>query len=130
VMAAILFCISIVAFGQFALYYWRATIASIAARPVSDRVRLAAGISTPSFSSRDFRAILNVHELAPELRGPESSFRAIRAYYSVIEKLGRLIPSTRSWAEAEMATCTLYVAALVDEHLERNMACSVQIRSM
>jgi hypothetical protein len=129
-MAAILYCISIVVFGQFALYYWRATIVVIAARPVSDRVRVAAGISTPSFGSRDFRGILKVHELAPDLRGLEDSFRAIRAYYSVMEKLGRLIPSARSWAEGEMATCSRYVAVLVDAHLERNMVRSAQIRAM
>jgi hypothetical protein len=130
VMAAILFCISMVAFSQFALYYWRATIAGIATRPVSDRVRAAAGISTPSFSSRDFRAILKVHELAPDLRGREGSFRTIRAYYSAMEKLGIVIPSARRWAEAEMATCSQYVAVLMDEHLERNLACSAQIRAM
>jgi hypothetical protein len=129
-MAAILFCISMAAFSRFVLYYWRATIAGIATRPVSDRVRVAAGISTTSLSSRDFRAILNVLDLAPDLRGRGGTFRAIRAYYSVVEKLGCFVPSATGWAEAEMATCSRYVAVLVDQHLERNMACADQMRAM
>jgi hypothetical protein len=130
VIPAILFCISIVACGQFALYYWRATIGGLSARPVSDRVRIAAGISAPSIGSRDFRAILKINELSPDLRGPGASFRVIRGYYAGIEKLGRLIPSARSWAEGEMATCSRYAAVLMDQHLEKNMACSAHIRGM
>ena len=68
-IAAILFCFSMVAFGQFGLYYWRASIANKATRQVSDRVRVAAGIPAASVSSRDFRAILSVHDLMPDLRG-------------------------------------------------------------
>ena len=127
---AILFCISMVACGQFALYYWRATIGGLGARPISDRVRIAAGISTPSIGSGDFRAILKINELSPDLSGPGASFRAIRAYYAGIEKLARLIPSARSWAESEMATCSRYAAVLMDQHLEQNMACSAHIRGM
>ena len=40
-MAAILFLVSTVAFVQFGLYYWRATISSVAARAISDRIRIA-----------------------------------------------------------------------------------------
>ena len=129
-MAIILFFISIVAFGQFGIYYWRASIADTSRGPVSDRVRIAAGISTTSLSSRDFRAILNVHDLTPDLRGPEGKFRAIRAYYLVVERLGRLIPTVSDWAEVEMTMCSYYIAVLIDQHLERNMACTVRMRGM
>jgi hypothetical protein len=129
-MAAILFLISVAAFGQFGIYYWRATIAANSRVPVSDRVRVAAGISTTSVSSRDFRAILNVHDLTPDLRGRGENFRTIRAYYLVVEKLGRLIPSAAEWAEAEMTMCSRYVAVLIDQHLERNMACAAQMRGL
>jgi len=119
-----------VACGQFALYYWRATIGGLARRSISDRVRIAAGISNPSIGPSDFRAILIINKLSPDLRGPGASFRALRAYYAGIEKLGRLIPSARSWAEGEMATCSRYVAVLMDRHLEQNVACSAQIRGI
>jgi len=69
-IAGILFCASMVAFGQFGLYYWRVAIANTAGQQVSDRLRVAAGISTASVGSRDFRAILSVHDMTPDLRGP------------------------------------------------------------
>ena len=129
-IAAILFCVSIVAFGQFGLYYWRASIANTANRQVSDRVRVAAGIPAASVTSRDFRAIMTVHDLTPDLRGPGGAHRAIRTYYSIVENIGRLIPPLAGWAEAEMAMCSRYVAVLVDQHLERNMDCAEQMRGI
>ena len=39
-MIAVIIClVSVVAFGQFGLYYWRATISGIAAQAVSDRIQ-------------------------------------------------------------------------------------------
>lgn len=129
-IAAILFCFSIVTFGQFVIYYWRAGIANAAAHSVSNRVRVAAGITAASVSSRDFRAILSVHDLKSGPRGPGRTFRAIRAYYFVVEKIGRLIPSVTDWAEAEKTICSRYAAVLVDRYLERNNDCAMQMRGM
>jgi len=69
VVAAILFGISVVAFGQFGFYYWRAIIAATARQPVPDRIRVAAGIGASALGSRDFRAILMVRNLVPDLKG-------------------------------------------------------------
>lgn len=129
-IAAILFTISIAAFAQFGLYYWRATIATASRVPVSDRVRIAAGISTGSVRAEDFRAILAVHDLTPDLRGPGGKLRTIRTYYRIVERLGHVIPSVANWAEAEMTMCSRYVAVLVDQHLERNMECAVRVRGI
>lgn len=129
-IAAILFCVSVIAFGQFMLYYWRASIANAANQQVSDRVRVAAGIPAAAVTSRDFRAIMTVHDLTPDLRGPGGAHRAIRAYYSIVENIGRLIPPLAGWAEREMAMCSRYVAVLVDQHLERNMDCAEQMRGI
>jgi len=130
VIAAILFCFSMIAFAQFALYYWRASIANTAKGEVSDRVRVAAGIPAGSVSSLDFRAILTVHDVTPDLGGSGRTFRAIRAYYQIVEKIGRLVPPLTHWAEAEMAMCSRYAAALVDQHLERNLLCAAQMRGI
>ena len=129
-IAAILFCLSVAALGQFGLYYWRASIANTANRQISDRVKVAAGIPAAPVTSRDFRAILSVNDLTPNLRGPCSTYRAIRAYYLVVEKIGRLIPPATDWAEAEMAMCSRYAAVLVDQHLERQMDCATQMRGI
>jgi len=127
---AIIFAVSVVAFAQFGLYYWRATISGIAAHAISDRIRVAAGITHDGIGAQDFRSILILKDLSPDLRGPHGNFAAIRAYYAVVEKLGSIVPAMADWANAEMATCSRYVAVLMDQHLERNMACAAQVRGM
>ncbi len=127
-IAAILFMVSAVALVQFALYYWRAVISGVATQPISDRIRTAAGIRAHQIGAQDFHSILSLHDLSPDLRGPNGSFLGVRTYYSAVEKLGRLIPTMASWANAEMLTCSRYVAVLVDQHLERNIACAAQMR--
>lgn len=129
-IAAVLFTISIVAFAQFGLYYWRATLSGVASQAISERIRVAAGISTSAIGAHDFRNILILKDLSPDLRGAGGSFRALRAYYATVEKLGRVIPAMAQWSNAEMVTCARYVAVLMDRHLERNMACAAQMRGM
>jgi hypothetical protein len=48
----------------------------------------------------------------------------------VVEKLGSIVPAMASWADAEMAICSRYVAVLMDQHLERNMVCAAQVRGV
>jgi hypothetical protein len=129
-IVAILFTVFAAVFGRIALYYWRAMISRVAAQDISDRIRIAAGITAPGIGARDFRSILNLHDLAQNLHGPNGGFHAVQAYYSVVEKLGSLIPAMANWANAEMVTCSRYVAVLVDKHLERNMARAAQIRGI
>jgi hypothetical protein len=129
-VAAIIFMISVAAFVQFGLYYWRATISGVAAQAISDRIRMAAGITHAGIDGQDFRSIIMLKDLSPDLRGPSGSLRTIRAYYAVIEKLGWIVPAMANWADAEMATCSRYVAVLMDQHLERNLACAAQMRGV
>ena len=129
-IAVLIFAISVAAFAQFGLYYWRATISGIAAQAISERIRVAAGITHDGIGAQDFRSILILKDLSPDLRGPNGNFTAIRAYYAVVEKLGSTVPGMAGWAESEMATCSRYVAVLMDQHLERNMACAAQVRGM
>ncbi len=129
-IAAILFTVSTAALIQFGLYYWRAMIAGVASQTVSERIRTAAGISSTSVSAKDFSNLLIIKDLTPDLRGPSGSFLAIRSYYSIVEKLGSLIPAMASWSNAEMATCSRYIAVLMDQHLERNLACAEQMRGI
>ena len=129
-VAAVIFIISVGAFAQFGLYYWRATISGIAIRETSERIRVAAGISHAEIGAQDFRNIIILKDLSPDLRGPNGSFIAIRAYYKTVENLGRFVPGMASWANLEMTTCSRYVAVLMDQHLERNIACAAQARGV
>jgi hypothetical protein len=129
-VAAIIFAVSVVAFAQFALYYWRATISGIAAQAISDRIRMAAGITHAVIGAQDFRSIIILKDLSPDLRGPNGSFMAIRTYYNVVEKLGKIVPAMASWANSEMATCSRYAAVLMDQHLQSNINCAAEVRGM
>jgi len=129
-LAAIILAISIVALGQFGLYYWRAMISGVASQAISERIRTAAGISSRPIGAQDFHNVLILSNLSPDLRGPGGSFRAIRIYYAAVEKLGKIVPAMASWSNAEMATCSRYVAVLMGQHLERNIACAAQMRGM
>jgi hypothetical protein len=129
-VAAIIFVVSVVTFGQFALYYWRATISGVASQAISDRIRVAAGITHAGIGAQDFHNIVILKDLSPDLRGPSGSLMSIRAYYAVVETLGRIVPAMAGWADSEMATCSRYVAVLMDQHLERNMACAAQARGV
>jgi hypothetical protein len=129
-VAAIIFVVSVAAFAQFGLYYWRATISGVAANAISERIRVAAGITHDGIRAQDFRNILILKDLSPDLRGANGGFATIRAYYSIVENLGRIAPAMASWANAEMTTCARYAAVVMDQHLERNMACAAQARGM
>ena len=129
-MAMILFLVSTVAFVQFGLYYWRATISGVAARAISDRIRIAAGITAASVGAQDFRSILIIKDLSPVLRGSVGSFRVIRSYYSIVSTLGKIVPAMANWSKSEMTICSRYAAVLMDQHLENNLACAAKIRGI
>jgi hypothetical protein len=129
-IAAIIFTVSIVAFGQFGLYYWRAMISGVAAQAITERIRAAAGISTPAVGALDFHKILILNDLSPDLRGPGGSFKVVRAYYGIVEKLGKIVPAMAAWSNAEMTTCSRYVAVLMEQHMERNMVTASQMRGV
>jgi|SRR5215472_4042540 len=129
-VGVLIFVVSAAALAQFGLYYWRATISGVAARAISERIRVAAGITHATIGGRDFHSILILNNLSPDLRGPNGSFAAIRAYYTIVRTIGGIIPGIAGWAETEMATCSRYVAVLMDQHLERNIACAAQVRGI
>lgn len=129
-IASIIFLVSVVGVAQFGLYYWRATISGVAAQAISDRIRVAAGITHAGIQAQDFRNIIILKDLSPNLRGAGASFTVIRSYYAIVEKVGSIIPAMASWANAEMATCSRYAAVVMDQHMERNMVCAAQVRGM
>ena len=91
---------------------------------------MAAGITHAGIQAQDFRNIIILKDLSPNLRGAGASFTVIRSYYSIVEKVGSIIPAMASWANSEMATCSRYAAVVMDQHMERNMVCAAQVRGM
>ncbi len=131
--SAMLFAISIVALTQFALYYWRAVLAGVAAQPVSDRVLAAASVETGSLTGRDFEKLVGLHNLTPDLNPDRGGLGLVRLYYGVIGVFSALassrIPALVSWIEQERTICARYAAVQIDRRLQANMALAASLRS-
>lgn len=120
--------VSLVALAQFALFYWRAWLAVGAAAPISEGVRQAAGIRDAAAGSGDFGAVANLHELCPELSPSSGSIGAVRMYYNALARIAR-IPTLKAWVAEEMAVCSRFLAARLDERIAHNRAYWAQVRA-
>ncbi len=131
--SAMLLAISIVALSQFALYYWRAVLAGVAAQPVSDRVLVAAQVDNGRLTPQHFQTLAGLHDLTPDLHPNRGGLGLVRAYYRVIEGLEALlskkIPAFTAWSERERALCARYAAVQVDRRLQANLDLVTSLRS-
>jgi len=128
-IAALLLILSVAATAQFAIYYWRAMVVGVAAQPLSEQIQKAARITTTAVGTADFEALLNLNEVTPGLKGGQGELLAVRLYYRATKALGRVVPQLSAWTQAEMGTCARYVAVLLDQRLQHNLACAAEIRS-
>jgi hypothetical protein len=128
-----LFLISIVALSQFALYYWRAVLAGVAAQPVSDRVLVAAQVENGQLTPEHFRTLAGLHDLTPDLYPNRGGLGLVRLYYRLIEGLdslvGNKIPAIAAWSEHERIICARYAAVQVDRRLQANLDLLASLRS-
>jgi hypothetical protein len=131
--SVMLLAISVVALTQFALYYWRAVLAGVAAQPVSDRVLAAVSAETGSLTGRDFEKLVGLHGLTPDLNPDRGGLALVRLYYRVIGGFSALassrIPAFAAWIEQERAICARYAAVQIDRRLQANMALAASLRS-
>ena len=122
-IVALIAVVSLVAVAQFAVFYWRATIAVTASAPISERLREAAGISEPEIRPADFPALMRLAKICPRLRGESLGIGAVRAYFLALRGLQQLAgPAMGGWAIAEMSTCARYIAARLDRRILQNRA--------
>lgn len=126
--AAMLFTISVVAMSQFALYYWRAVLAGVAAQPVSDRVLAAAHVEDGRLMPQHFETFAELHELTPDLKPNQSSLGVVRVYYRLVQGLG-MLPMLTAWSQRERLVCARYAAVQVDRRLQANLELAASLRS-
>jgi hypothetical protein len=131
--SAMLLTISIVALSQFALYYWRAILAGVAAQPVSDRVLVAAQVENGRLTPQHFPTLAGLHDLTPNLHPNRGGLGLVRVYYKIIEGLdaflGKRIPTLAVWSERERVICARYAAVQVDRRLQANLDLAASLRS-
>jgi len=131
--AAMLFAISMVALSQFALYYWRAVLAGVAALPVSDRVLAAAHVENGRLLPQHFETIAGLHDLTPNLQPTRGGLGLVRVYYRFVRELGMLfgkqLPVLAAWSERERVICARYAAVQVGRRLQANIELVASLRS-
>jgi hypothetical protein len=131
--AAMLLTISILAMLQFALYYWRALLAGVAAQPVSERVLEAAHLEGDDFCAADYERLASLHEMTPELKSGNNGLGLVGAYHAMIHMVdaafGKMSPAVASWSERESTLCARYAAVQIDRRLQANLAQAASIRS-
>lgn len=125
---ALIAIVSLVALAQFALFYWRAWLAVGAAAPISEGLRQAAGIRQSAAGSDDFGAVANLHELCPELDSSSRSINAVRVYYRALARLAG-VPALKSWVTEEMALCSRFLAAKLEQRIAHNREYWAQVRA-
>ena len=131
--AAMLFAISMVALSQFAVYYWRAVLAGVAALPVSDRVLAAVHVENGRLLPQHFETIAGLHDLTPNLQPTRGGLGLVRVYYRFVQGLGMLfgkqLPVLAAWSERERVICARYAAVQVGRRLQANIELVASLRS-
>jgi hypothetical protein len=123
-VAAIILAISLAAFLQFFVSYCRSLIAAYSEVELSDQARQVTGIRDRAVSGDDFRRLLELMRLCPEMGDDSNEIGAVRTYFSLLSlarSIGRAImPAFASWTERERAGCTYFVAVALDRRIARN----------
>ncbi|MGC2766839.1 MAG: hypothetical protein WB607_15130 [Candidatus Acidiferrum sp.] len=132
--SAILFTISIVALAQFALYYWRAVLAGVAAQPIPMEILEAAQVEESRMCGADFEKLASLLILTPELKRAHGGLGFVPTYFKLIGKVsnlfGQISPALTSWVEQERTLCARFAAVQVGRRLEANLAQAASMRSI
>ena len=131
--ATLILAIAIVALFQFAMYYWRAMLTGVATQPVSSQVLQAAQVDEAELQGSDFRRLVSLYALTPELKRGGSGLGLVSLYFALVRKaevlFGKLSPAVASWGEREMALCARYAAVQIERRLQANLAQAASMRS-
>ena len=131
--SAMLLTISVAALAQFAVYYWRAVVAGVAAQPFSEDVLAAARVDSATLGGEDFPSLAQLHDLTPNLSTQKSGLGLVPLYFKFIHAVGTLakgrVAALADWAEGERVLCARYAAVQIDRRLQANLALSASIRS-
>ena len=132
--SAILFTVSIVALAQFALYYWRAVLAGVAAQAIPAEILGAVGVEESAMCGADFDKLASLLILTPELQREGGGLGFVPTYFKLIGKVsglfGSISPALASWVEQECSLCARFAAVQVGRRLEANLAQAASMRSI
>jgi len=109
---------------KFGISQWRAIWITTASQPLSDSLRVTAGIDGAAISAGDFCTLVHLcNELSPDLKSPW--LKEVSVYYRAVEKLEHAfrvkLPAISAWAKGEMQICSRYVAVVLDQSLSMSL---------
>ena len=132
-IAALIFVISLAAFGQFGFFYLRAVLNSVASQELSTQVQEAAGFAGRALQAEDFGNLLNLNSICPKFAAETGGLKTVRTYFSVVDALSRLsgkhLSEFSQWAQKELITCARYAAVVLDQRMTINQAAAAELRS-
>lgn len=119
-MAGIILILSALALLQFFVSYCRSLIAASSKEALSVEVQDVTGI-TNGVSGEDFRRVIQLLHLCPERKEDRNGVQAIGAYFRLLNfmnaTIARIIPSLKSWAEAERSNCAYFAVVALDRRI-------------
>ena len=119
-MAAIILVCSAVFFLQFFVWYCRSILAVSAKQPLSPEVQDVTGIQRVA-SGTDFNRVMQLLQLCPERPEDRQGIQAIGAYFRMLSfadaTVARLVPSMKSWTDAERGHCTYFAAIALERRI-------------
>jgi hypothetical protein len=122
-MATVIFLVSLATLFMFFVSYCRSMMASAARHELSDEVRDVTGIQNAA-SAADYTRVIQILQLCPERPEDRLSLRAVTTYYSFLRTFhaafSSVLPSLRSWADQEQASCAYFAAVTLDRRISFN----------
>jgi len=119
-MATLIFVASVATLWMFFISYCRSLMASSMRHPLSAEVKDVTGIRTVA-SAGDYRRVMQLLQLCPERQEDRAGLRAVNIYHSFLGAARRIfswiMPSVRSWAEHEQASCAYFAAVALDRRI-------------
>ena len=119
-MAGIILVCSVVFLLQFFVSYCRSLIAAPKKHPLSAEVQDVTGIRNAA-AGDDFDRVVQLLQLCPDRPEDRNGIQAIGAYFSLLgfmrSTLARIVPSLRTWTEAERGQCTYFAAVTLERRI-------------
>lgn len=131
--AAFILVLSVAALGQFAVFYYRAILVSVAAYPLTGYIQQIQGFPERPLRSEDFDVLLQLQQICPQVGPDARSLKIAQVYYRALSAAKRAVngflPMMNSWMEREQTLCAQFAAVLLDQRLARTAAEAAEVRS-
>jgi len=95
-------------------------------QPISDSLQAATGMEASAIGPQEFDKLLGLcDQLSPLIRKRTPWLREVALYHFALKQMERLLkniqPVFSEWIAREMATCSRYVAVVLDQNLSLDL---------